>query len=160
MRRASTLLLIASLFAGSSLSAIAAQQKPSQSGPDHKGTAIVTLKFIKALAPNGSPDPAHLKDCIAKYRALLGKKVVTTYDINTQTLIMSATSTFQGKPYNLNALGLANVYAFGVFGVSAEIYSVGFEISHQFTNAASSLGMNLTPGTPGGDTCVVSSNRQ
>lgn len=122
----------------------------------HKGHATVPLKTIKALAQNGSPDPAHDKDCKAKFGNLLGKNVMTTYDINPKTMMMSATSTFEGKQYQLNALGIAGKYAFGVFKPSSDLplYAVLFQVSLQYTNPSSDLVLNLNSDT----NCLLSSS--
>lgn len=148
IRQISTILVTILLFVSLSPNASAFQ--------DHKGKANVTLKTIKALSQSGSPDPSHDKDCKAKFGNLLGKNVTTTYTINPKTLMMSATSTFEGKDYQLNALGLAGQYAFGVFKPSSDLplYAVLFKISLQFTNPSSDLILNLNEQT----NCLVSSS--
>jgi hypothetical protein len=77
MQQVSTLLVIASLFLSSSTSSMAFQKKSDPKNPDHKGTATVVLRYIKALNQTGAPDPAHDKDCRARFGTLLEKKVVT-----------------------------------------------------------------------------------
>jgi hypothetical protein len=116
----------------------------SAHSPDHKDTVTVTLKTIKALTQAGSPEPEHDKDCRAKFGNLILQSVTTTYNINTETMVMSANSTFQGKRYDLNSLGIAGKYAFGVFRPSSNlpVYAVLFQISTQFTNPSSELNLN------------------
>lgn len=143
------LFVIASMFVNSAPLAFS-------QNPDHKGKVNVTLKTIKALTQTGSPDPAHDKDCRAKFGNLIGQNVTTTYNINTKTLIMSASSTFQGQQYDLNALGIAGKYAFGVFRPTSKLplYAVLFQISTHFTNPSSDLNLTLNEQT----SCLVSSN--
>jgi hypothetical protein len=152
VKQVSTLLMIASMFVSSFASAAPFQN------PDHKGTATVTLKSIEALNKNGSRNPARDKDCKAKFGSLIGKKVVSSYNINTKTLIMTATSTFEGKKYDLHPLGLSSKYAFGLYfnppNPPLNLYGVIFEISLQFNNPASNLVAVLDDQT----NCLVSSN--
>jgi hypothetical protein len=150
MKQVSMLLVLTLMFVTSASNAFSFQN------PDHKGHATVALKTIKALSQTGSPDPAHDKDCKAKFGNLIGKQVMTTYDINTKTLMMSATSTFEGKQYQLNALGIAGKYAFGVFKPSSDLplYAVLFQVSLQFNNPSSDLVLNLNSET----NCLLSSS--
>lgn len=136
---------LSSLFAMAFMLLSSTSQASSQS-PYHVGTVSVTLKTIKALTQSGSPDPAHDKDCGAKYGNLRQQRVTTSYKINTETMIMSASSTFQGKRYDLNPLGTAGNYAFGVFRPSSNlpVYAVLFQITTQFTNPSSELNLNLS----------------
>lgn len=152
VQQVSTLLVIASMFVSSSPSAMAFQN------PDHKGTATVTLKSIEALNKNGSRNPARDPACKAKFGSLIGKKVVSTYNINTKTLIMTASSTFEGKKYDLHPLGISSKYAFGLYfnppDPPLNLYGVIFEVSLQFTNPTSHLVLVLDDQT----NCLVSSN--
>lgn len=149
IRQVPTVLVITSILLSSAPNAFS-------QNPDHKGKVTVALRTIKALTQTGSPDPAHDKDCKAKFGNLIGQRVTTTYNINTKTLIMSATSTFQGKDYALNPLGIAGRYAFGVFKPKSDLplYAVLFQISTQFNNPSSDLNLNLNEQT----SCLVSSN--
>jgi hypothetical protein len=151
VKQVSTLLMIASMFVSSVPSAMAFQN------PDHKGTATVTLKSIEALKKTGSRDPARDKDCKAKFGTLIGKKVVSSYNINTKTLIMTATSTFEGQKYELHPLGIAGRYAFGLYfnppNPPLNLYGVLFQVSLQFNNPASNLVAVLDDQT----NCLVSS---
>lgn len=151
MQRVSTLLVIASMYVSSFPSTMPFQ------GPDHKGTATVTLRTIEALNKNGSRNPARDPACKAKFGSLIGKKVVSSYNINTKTLIMSATSTFEGKKYDLHPLGLSSKYAFGLYfnppDPPLNLYGVIFELTLQFTNPTSHLVLVLDDQT----NCLVSS---
>ena len=151
VQKVSTLLVIASMYMSTSISALPFQN------PDHKGTVSVALKTIEALNKNGSRNPAKDPACKAKFGSLVGKRVVTTYNINTKTLIMSASSTFEGKKYDLHPLGIAGRYAFGLYfnppSPPLNIYGVLFQISLQFNNPVSNLVLVLDADT----NCLVSS---
>src|SRR3954464_4724585 len=75
------------------------------------GKVKVTLNSVRAVQPNGSPDPAHDKDCTDQLKQpssrYVGMPVSTSYSIDPKTLIESATSTFLSpvstKPVALSA---------------------------------------------------------
>jgi len=132
------------LFAVSALFVMGAARVYSD-GSDHEGRVTLTLRSINALNQSGSPDSAHDKDCRARFINLIHQKVTTHYDIDTQTMIMSATSTFQDKPYDLHALGINGKYAFAAFRPSSDLplNAVLFDISNKFTEPSSSLTLRL-----------------
>jgi len=124
----------------------------SASAAEQTGKVSVKLNFVRAVQPNGSPDPAHDKDCTqqlsqptSKY---VGLPVTTSYSIDPKTLIESATSNFPSpnstKPVELSAklapLGIAGVYAFGAFRPPAlpEGY-VLFQVGLDFKNPVSTF---------------------
>ncbi len=93
------------------------------------------------------------------YKSLIGQKVQTHYDINDKTYMMSATSVFNSKQYNLHPLGIYGRYAFGVYQnpkpESPPVYGVLFNISLQFTNPVSSIILTLDEET----NCLLSSSK-
>ncbi len=113
--------------------------------PEHKGRVTLTLSSIKALTLSGSLDPAHDMDCRAEFGRLLTEKITTSYSVNTETLIMSASSKFQGRQYKLNALVAKGKYEFGVFRPSSNLplYAVLFQVGGDFTSSSSKLILNL-----------------
>jgi len=125
-----------------------------------QGTVSVSMRYISALKQNGSPDPAKNPACRKKFGNLLGMKAVTTYDINTQTNMMSAKTEFSSQTYDLHPLGLAGKYAFGQFFRPAlpplGVYAATFIISLKFTNPVSNFLLTLDPET----NCLVSSSAQ
>ncbi|HEX6831886.1 MAG TPA: hypothetical protein VF132_00015 [Rudaea sp.] len=116
------------------------------------GKVSVTLNYVRAVQPNGSPDPSHDKDCTDQLKQptsrYVGMPVTTSYSIDPQTLIESATSNFPSpnstKPIELSAklspLGIAGVYAFGAFRPAAlpDAY-VLFQIGLDFKNPVSTF---------------------
>ena len=99
---------------------------------ERTGTVYTYLYNIFGLHPNGSPNPGADAACVAKFSGYRGT-ASNTYKINTQTLIMSAETTFNGKTYKLHPLGLAGKYAFGLYMRPANpIYAVLFTISKDF----------------------------
>jgi len=116
------------------------------------GKVKVNLNYVRAVLPNGSPDPAHDKDCTDQLKQpssrYVGMPVSTSYSIDPKTLIESATSMFPSpvstKPVELSAklspLGLAGVYAFGAFRPPAlpEAY-VLFQVGLDFKNPVSTF---------------------
>ena len=99
---------------------------------ERTGTVWTYLYNIFGLHPNGSPNPGADAACVAKFSDYRGP-ASNTYKINTQTLIMSAETTFHGKTYRLHPLGIAGRYAFGLYMRPANpIYGVLFTISTDF----------------------------
>jgi hypothetical protein len=121
-------------------------------GAEQSGKVSVKLNFVRAVQPNGSPDPAHDKDCTQQLSQptsrYVGMPVTTSYSIDPKTLIESATSNFPSpnstKPIELSAklapLGIAGVYAFGAFRPPAlpESY-VLFQVGLDFKNPVSTF---------------------
>jgi hypothetical protein len=99
---------------------------------ERTGTVTTYLYNIFGLHPNGSPNPGADATCVAKfsgYRSVASN----TYKINTQTLMMSAQTTFHGRTYRLHPLGLLGKYAFGYYQRPANpIYGVLFTMSTDF----------------------------
>jgi hypothetical protein len=101
---------------------------------ERTGTVYTYLYNIFGLHPNGSPNPGADAACVAKFSGYRGP-ASNTYKINTQTLIMSAETAFNGKTYKLHPLGIAGKYAFGLYMRPATpIYGVLFTISTDFFN--------------------------
>jgi hypothetical protein len=137
---------------------------------DQSGKVSVTLNFVRAVLPNGTPDPGHDKDCTNQLKqptsSYIGMPVSTSYSIDPNTLIESATSTFPSpnstKPIQLSAklapLGIAGVYAFGAFRPSAlpNAY-VLFQIGLDFKNPVSTF-LVLNPPAVGYN-CSISSSK-
>ena len=99
---------------------------------ERTGTVYTYLYNIFGLHPNGSPNPGADAACVAKFSDYRGP-ASNTYKINTQTLIMSAQTTFHGKTYKLHPLGIAGKYAFGLYMKPATpIYGVLFTIGTDF----------------------------
>jgi hypothetical protein len=122
-----------------------------------KGTVTTKMMTIKALYPNGSPDPGQDPACRSKYGNLLGRVATTTYEINTKTLMMSAAVTFEGQTHKLNALGLANSYSFGKFYnpplAPLNMYAALFSLNKQGKNPVNTFSLVLNDKT----NCAVSS---
>lgn len=139
-------------------------------GTEQSGKVSVTLNYVRAVQPNGSPDPAHDKDCTEQLKQptsrYVGMPVSTSYSIDPKTLIESATSTFPSpnstKPIQLSAklspLGIAGVYAFGAFRPSAlpDAY-VLFQIGLDFKNPVSTFLVLNQPSI--GYNCSISSSK-
>jgi hypothetical protein len=127
-------------------------------GGAKQGRVMVAMRYITALKPNGSPDPAKNAVCHRKFAHLIGMRAVTTYEINPQTLMMSAKTDFATQTYDLNALGLAGKYAFGQFFRPSRpplgVYAATFIISLNFTNPVNRFLLTLDPET----NCLVSSS--
>lgn len=146
----SAVLAALGLAAGLVQSAVAAD-KPAQE--THTGTATVKLEHVYALTQTGSADPAHDAAC-KKQLSMPGSKYVglpvkTKYSIDPKSLIMSATSSFPSPAatqplelnVDLNALGIAGSYSFGVFRPSAlpGAYAVLFSTNLKYTDAKSTF---------------------
>lgn len=118
----------------------------AQAGDVHKGTAKLTLKYAYALQKNGSPLPEKDAACNGLMGSPQNNLVMTSYTVNTKTLMESATSVVQNgslpppgtTKYVLHPLGLSGQYAFGSYQ-SGGIYAVLFTISASFTDPVSSL---------------------
>ncbi|KHS96214.1 membrane protein [Pectobacterium brasiliense] len=96
----------------------------------HTGKEQVELKHIHAVLQNGTPSPQHDAMCEKQLNMpeskYAGMKVTTEYNINTQSMMMSAKSMFP-SPHStqpmeltadLSALGLSDSYSFGAFSPS------------------------------------------
>nr|WP_240345915.1 hypothetical protein [Pectobacterium brasiliense] len=90
----------------------------------------VELKHIHAVLQNGTPSPQHDAMCEKQLNMpeskYVGMQVTTEYNINTQSMMMSAKSMFPSpdstQPMeltaDLSALGLFGSYSFGAFKLS------------------------------------------
>lgn len=139
-------------------------------GDTHTGNATVKLQYVRGVLQNGSPDPAHDAACKKQLSSpnsrFVGMQVQTQYSIDTQTLMMSARSTFPSPQslqplelnVDLNPLGIAGSYSFGAFRPAALPDSyVFFSISTKFTGATSTF---LVLGTKGQTyNCMISSTK-
>jgi len=137
---------------------------------DQTGKVSVTLSYVRAVKQTGSPDPGHDKDCTDQLKQptskYIGMPVSTSYSIDPDTLIESATSSFPSpnatKPIQLSAklspLGIAGVYAFGAFRPSAlpNAY-VLFQIGLDFKNPVSTFLVLNEPSV--GYNCSISSSK-
>ncbi len=108
-----------------------------------EGTVTVNLDHIFGMQLNGSRDPGKDAPCREKFSKYIGKPVKTQYKINPQTQLMSATTSFEGKTFELSALGLEGQYSFGIFRPEKfpEAYSVIFTISAQFNDPKSQINL-------------------
>lgn len=126
----------------------------------YKGTATTKMVSVQALNPNGSRSPAKDPLCRAKFASLIGKVATTTYNINTTTKMMSATTTFEGASYQLSALGIASSYSFGKFFNPPQppmnLYGVLFSLNLHGASPANSFVYILNSET----NCVVSSTKE
>jgi hypothetical protein len=163
MRHATRILppavLLTALYAATSAPALA-----------NTGKVTHRLQFVHAVE-NGSPAPkfdaACNKQLATSPTRFVGMPVTSTYNINTKTLIMSATSSFPSpvptQPLQLsvplNALGIAGTYAFGVFRPAQvpSAYAVLFSIDTAFKQSKSTF-VVFGPKNQGYD-CVISSDR-
>jgi hypothetical protein len=118
------------------------------------GTAKVKLQSVTAVLQNGNPDtnPRDIAVCKRQVSSpsskYLGNTVSTSYSINTQSLIMSASSSLPSphatQPLELtiplNPLGIAGEYAFGAFKPTAlpNTY-VLFSVNKAFKDPQSSV---------------------
>jgi hypothetical protein len=129
------------------------------SGKTIAGTAKTKMVSIRATKNTGSPDPGKDGACHAKFGVLIGKVATTSYTINTITLMMSATTIFEKRTYNLSALGIAKTYSFGKFFNPPQpplnVYAVLFSLNLQGNNPVSTFSLVLDSET----NCVVSSAR-
>lgn len=115
-------------------------------GDTHKGTAKVQLSYAYALQKNGTPLPEKDAACAGLMGSPKGSAVVTSYSVNTKTLIESATSVVTNPTlppgnkatYKLYPLGIAGQYAFGTY-MSGTLYAVLFSVSGTFTDPVSSM---------------------
>jgi hypothetical protein len=123
-----------------------------------QGKVAVTMRYISGLKQNGSPDPGKNLACHRKFGRLIGMRAVTAYDINPQTLMMSAKTEFAAQTYDLNALGLAGKYAFGQFFRPAQpplgVYAATFILSLNFSHPVNNFVLVLDPET----NCLLSSS--
>ena len=117
------------LFAMLILTPIAAQAEEINGSYDAK------LDQLYAVEQTGSRAPAGDSYCMDTFGKFVGTAISGTYAINTQTLIMSATATFEGQDVALFPLGLSSVYAFMSDGVPApladmQVHRIIFDLSH------------------------------
>lgn len=165
-----SLLLSLSIAALSFVAPVQADDKTATTAEPNTGSASVVLKHVKAVLPTGAPAPGQDAACTKQLSAVtskyVGLTVKTKYSINTQTLIMSAQSSFASpvstQPLQLTVpmhpLGLSSNYSFGAFR-PAQLNNayVLFSISKQFTNPQSTF-LVINQSLP--YNCVISSNSQ
>ncbi len=122
------------------------------SGPayaeEKQGTETVELTKIFAVQNTGSRAPSMDAACMDKYGSRMGSKVMSKYDINTTTLIMTADSEVFSVPVVLHPLGITGIYSFMSDGVGEQLEKEGvsrviFSISTNFDNPESDIMMNL-----------------
>lgn len=106
------------------------------------GRVTVLLNHFYGMEKNGTYKPSANAACARHFHSLVGR-ATTTYTIDPQTLMMSAQTTFHGMTYTLHPLGLAGQYAFGYFQPPNPIFAVTFNLSLQFTNPRSAVGLVL-----------------
>lgn len=121
------------------------------------GSETVALSQVYGVTMTGSRDPSADGACKQKYGGYLGQKITSKYDINTKTLIMSATSTVFGVPVVLHPMGLSTSYSFMSDGVPKALEDKGvmrviFSMTRAFKNPESHImgTLNTT------DNCVLS----
>lgn len=112
--------------------------------PEHTGTDTVMLSVALGLEQTGAPAPKMDAACKDKFGKYLGEKVTTEYKINTQTLIMSATSTFKAVPTPLFPMGIAGSFSFMSDGIPKPLADLGvmriiFSLDSNFKNPVSKL---------------------
>jgi hypothetical protein len=122
------------------------------------GTANVALAKISAVQMNGSPAPEKDAVCQEKYKGMIGQTISTAYNINTETLMMSATSTIDKTPVPMFTLGLSNSYSFMATDIPTALQPQGitrvlFSLDLKFANPQSTLMTSLDAAY----NCVVSS---
>ena len=125
---------------------------------DHKvGTKTVTLTHVFGVKMTGSRDPSADAACKDKYGSYLGQKITSKYDINTKTLIMTASSNVFGTDVELHPLGLSTSYSFMSDGVPQALADKGvsrviFSVKLNYSNPESDImaGLNDT------NNCVMS----
>ncbi|MDP3896809.1 MAG: hypothetical protein Q8Q62_09040 [Mesorhizobium sp.] len=71
-----------------------------------------TLQTLYAVTMQGSRAPEGDPYCNDMFGKFVGSAISGDYQINTETLIMSATANYEGTETPLNPLGIAGVYAF------------------------------------------------
>ncbi|MEQ9885038.1 hypothetical protein [Pectobacterium zantedeschiae] len=118
----------------------------------HTGKEQVELKHIHAVLQNGTSSPQHDAMCEKQLNMpeskYVGMKVTTEYNINTQSMMMSAKSMFP-SPHStqpmeltadLSALGLSDSYSFGAFrpSVLPDSYII-FSVDKQMKNPVSTF---------------------
>lgn len=94
---------------------------PAALAAEEQGDVTLTLQKITALEQTGGPDPAHDEACQAEYGMWLGRTVETSYTIDPQTLMMSASSVIEGVDVHLFPLGIQGLYVFMSDGVPPEL---------------------------------------
>ena len=134
-------LALAVLTANIFLVACGSKSEKSEANESHTGTVSVNLDYVYAIALNGAPIPDKDAECKGKFSNYIGKPVETTYDINPQTMIEYAESTFNSMSFKLSALGISGQYTLAIFNPSnfPEAYGVYFTIATNFTNPRSSI---------------------
>lgn len=115
---------------------------------ERRGAETVELTHIFAVQNTGSRAPSMDAACKAKHGSRLGSKIVSKYDINTATLIMSAESVVFSVPVQLHPMGITGIYAFMSDGVGDKLEKEGverviFSISTKFDNPESDIMMDL-----------------
>ncbi|WP_420857482.1 hypothetical protein [Marivivens marinus] len=89
------------------------------------GTYDNTLDTLYAVSQPGSRAPDGDSYCKETFGKFVGSTVSGTYDINTTTLMMSATATFEGSEASMFPLGISGRYAFMTDGVPAPLSDMG-----------------------------------
>lgn len=115
---------------------------------EKSGTETVELTRIFAVQNTGLRAPGMDAACKDKYGARLGSKVISKYDINTVSLIMTADSEVFSVPVELHPLGITGIYSFMSDGVGDKLEKEGvsrviFSISTRFDDPESDIMMNL-----------------
>lgn len=116
---------------------------------EHKtGTEAVKLSQVFAVKMNGSRDPSMDGACKDKYGQYLGQTVTSKYDINTETLIMYATSNVFGATVDLHPMGLSTSYSFMSDGVPKAMADKGvmqvvFSLKLDFTHPENDIMADL-----------------
>jgi hypothetical protein len=136
---------------------VAAGYGPTVLAEQKTGSETVVLTQVYGVAMNGSRDPAADGACKAKYGGYLGQKITTKYDINTQTLIMTATSDVFGTPVLLHPMGISTSWSFMSDGVPKALEAKGverviFSMTLDFKNPESDIMGTLDAK----DNCVLS----
>ncbi|CAG76859.1 putative exported protein [Pectobacterium atrosepticum SCRI1043] len=134
----------------------------------HTGKEQLELKHVHAVLQNGTPSPQHDAMCEKQLNMpeskYVGMKVTTEYNINTQSMMMSAKSMFP-SPHStqpmeltadLSALGLSDSYSFGAFrpSVLPDAYIL-FSVDKKMKNPVSTF-MVINKGET--YNCVISSS--
>lgn len=125
---------------------------------DHTGDVTLELQSISAMNETGQPDPSRDADCQSAYGDWIGQSVTTEYEINPESMMMSATSTVQGSEVDLFPLGIQGIYAFMSDGVpaaleEAHVIRVLFQISMGFDHPESRVMTTLDDTT----NCLIES---
>jgi hypothetical protein len=123
----------------------------AKTGPAHQGMTKTRMAKLHSVTANGGHDVEKDRACFTKFNGLLGDEAVAKYDIDPETLMMSAQVTFHDQSYDLEALGIAEVYAFGSFfnppSQPLDAYGVIYSLSPKFANPQNEFILVLDDGT-------------